>query len=240
MDGIGIRRMSPVEMDAACALIGLAFAENPNTLVMAGGDRIRAQRMMQAVVRLAKLGRKYSHVVVAEEASSILGVLNAAEWPACQLTAIEKLKTASAMIRAMGFALPRAFKMTSVWAKHDPRERHWHLGRSVSIRSTRDEASERQSCDRSSRWWTSRDCRPIWRPTSTGTSLSTRPLAFASSLAPTSWAWTTVSCGAKAALGLGPHRRSHTRRRLLDTYDGTQRRDACSRRGVPPSRNLTG
>jgi ribosomal protein S18 acetylase RimI-like enzyme len=128
MDGIGIRRMSPVEMDAACALIGLAFAENPNTLVMAGGDRIRAQRMMQAVVRVAKLGRKYSHVVVAEEASRILGVLNAAEWPACQPTAIEKLKTASAMIRAMGLALPRAFKMTSVWAKHDPRERHWHLG----------------------------------------------------------------------------------------------------------------
>jgi ribosomal protein S18 acetylase RimI-like enzyme len=128
MDGIGIRPMSPTEIDAACAVIGLAFADNPNTLVMAGGSRAKAQQMMQAAVRVAKLGRKYSHVVVAEEAGRIVGVLNAAEWPNCQLSTSEKLKTAPAMIRAMGFALPRGFKMTSVWAKHDPRERHWHLG----------------------------------------------------------------------------------------------------------------
>ena len=32
------------------------------------------------------------------------------------------------MTRALGFALPTGFKMTDVWAKHDPRERHWHLG----------------------------------------------------------------------------------------------------------------
>jgi ribosomal protein S18 acetylase RimI-like enzyme len=128
MDGIGVRRMSPDEMDAACAVIGLAFADNPNTLVMAGGDRVKAQRMMQTAVRVAKLGRKYSHVVAAEEAGSIVGVLNAAEWPNCQLSMSEKLKTAPAVIRAMGFAAARAIKMTSVWAKHDPGEKHWHLG----------------------------------------------------------------------------------------------------------------
>lgn len=120
--------MSPTEIDAACAVIGLAFADNPNTLVMAGGNRAKAQRMMQAAVRVAKLGRKYSRVVVAEDAGRIVGVLNAAEWPTCQLTMREKLKTAPAMVRAMGLALPRALKMTSVWAKHDPRERHWHVG----------------------------------------------------------------------------------------------------------------
>src|SRR5262245_52831373 len=84
--------------------------------------------MMRAAVRVAKLGRKYSHVVIAEEAGRIVGVLNAAEWPNCQLSMSEKLKTAPAMIRAMGFALPWGFKMTSVWPKHEPRERHWHLG----------------------------------------------------------------------------------------------------------------
>jgi hypothetical protein len=34
MDGIGIRPMSPNEIDAVCAVIGLAFADNPNTLMM--------------------------------------------------------------------------------------------------------------------------------------------------------------------------------------------------------------
>jgi ribosomal protein S18 acetylase RimI-like enzyme len=128
MDGLEIRRMSHSELDAACNLIGLAFADNPNTLVIARGDRARAQRMMRVAVRVAKLGRRYSHVLVAEEADRIVGVLNAAEWPNCQLSTSEKLKTAPAMIRAMGSALPRAFKMMSTWAKHDPRQRHWHLG----------------------------------------------------------------------------------------------------------------
>jgi hypothetical protein len=105
MDGIGIRPMSPTEIDAACAVIGLAFADNPNTLVMAGSNRAKAQQMMQAAVRVAKLGRKYSHVVVAEEAGRIVGVLNAAEWPNCQLSTSEKLKTAPAMIRADGLRL---------------------------------------------------------------------------------------------------------------------------------------
>ena len=120
--------MLPGEIDAACEVIGLAFADNPNTLMMAGGDPARAQRMMRAVVRVAKLGRKYSHVVVADKAGRIVGVSNAAEWPNCQLSVTEMLKTAPAMIRTMGFALPRALKMTSVWAAHDPRERHWHVG----------------------------------------------------------------------------------------------------------------
>jgi hypothetical protein len=39
MDGIAIRPISPSEIDAACAVIGLAFADNPNTLVMAGAPR---------------------------------------------------------------------------------------------------------------------------------------------------------------------------------------------------------
>jgi len=36
-------------------------------------------------VRVAKLGRKCSHVLVAEKAGRIVGVLNAAEWPNCQM-----------------------------------------------------------------------------------------------------------------------------------------------------------
>jgi len=120
--------MSRGELTAACNLIGLAFADNPNTLAIVRGDRRRAQRMMQAAVRVAKLARTYSHVLVAERAGSLVGVLNAAEWPNCQLTTSEKVRTAPAMIGAMGSALPRAFKMMRVWAKHDPQRPHWHLG----------------------------------------------------------------------------------------------------------------
>jgi ribosomal protein S18 acetylase RimI-like enzyme len=125
---VEIRRMSRSDMDEACRVIGLAFADNPNSLVVAGGDRGSARRIMQASVRVAKLGRTYSYVLVAEEAGRIIGVLNAVAWPHCQMSLGEKLLTAPSMIRVMGPALPRALKLLSVWAKHDPRERHWHLG----------------------------------------------------------------------------------------------------------------
>jgi hypothetical protein len=102
MGGIEIRWMSDGELTAACHLIGLAFADNPNTLAIARGDQARAERMMQAAVRVAKLGRTCSHVLVAGRAGRLVGVLNAAEWPNCQLRTSEKLRTAPAMIRAMG------------------------------------------------------------------------------------------------------------------------------------------
>jgi ribosomal protein S18 acetylase RimI-like enzyme len=123
-----IHRMSPGDIDAACEVIGLAFADNPNTLAVLRGDRSKARGMMQAAARAAKLGRKYSHVLLAEDEGRVVGVLNAAEWPNCQLSTGEKLKAASALIRAVGVGLPKSLRMMSVWAKHDPQERHWHLG----------------------------------------------------------------------------------------------------------------
>jgi ribosomal protein S18 acetylase RimI-like enzyme len=128
MDGIEIRRMSPNDIGAACKVLGLAFADNPNTLVVARGDRARAQRMTESGARFAKLGRRYSHVLVAEDKGRVVGVLNAIGWPNCQLRMSEKLKMAPSMIWVTGLGLPRAFRMMNVWTKHDPRKRHWHVG----------------------------------------------------------------------------------------------------------------
>ena len=51
MDGIEIRKMSSGDMAAACRILGLAFASNPNTLAIVGGDRARAERMMRTGAR---------------------------------------------------------------------------------------------------------------------------------------------------------------------------------------------
>ena len=123
-----VRRMLPADMASACEVIGKAFEDNPNTLTVAHGNRQRARLMMQATVRAAKLGRKYSHVLVAEDQKRIVGVLNAAEWPRCQLGTGEKLKVAPTMVRVAGWGLPRLLKLLGAWAQQDPQERHWHLG----------------------------------------------------------------------------------------------------------------
>jgi ribosomal protein S18 acetylase RimI-like enzyme len=123
-----IRRVSPGDMDAICEVIGQAFANNPNTLAMVRGDRAKAERVMRGTVRIAKFGRTCSYGLVAEQGDRVIGALNAAQWPRCQLSAGEKAKSAPTMLQLMGTALPRAMKVASIWSKHDPKEPHWHIG----------------------------------------------------------------------------------------------------------------
>jgi ribosomal protein S18 acetylase RimI-like enzyme len=127
MDGIVVRPMRAADLDQACETVGLAFADNPSTLAVAG-DRASAQRIMRAGVRIAKFTQRSSYALVASDATRIVGVLNAAEWPGCQMPAREKIRNAFAMVRIMGMALPRMLKLIGARANHDPRERHWHVG----------------------------------------------------------------------------------------------------------------
>lgn len=61
-------------------------------------------------------------------ADKIVGALNAAEWPHCQLSNAEKIRTSPSMIRIMRTALPRASTMMSQREAADPRRPHWHIG----------------------------------------------------------------------------------------------------------------
>jgi ribosomal protein S18 acetylase RimI-like enzyme len=120
--------MRESDLDAVCALIGLAFADNPSTLATAHGERDRAQRLMRGAVRVAKFGRPWSKALVAVQDEQIAGALNAAAWPDCQLTGLRKIAALPAMTRVMRTALPRAARMSTRRARHDPRRQHWHIG----------------------------------------------------------------------------------------------------------------
>jgi ribosomal protein S18 acetylase RimI-like enzyme len=123
-----IRRMTPADMNAVCKVIGLAFADNPSTLANVRGDRTRARRVMQDAARVAKFGRRWSYALVAEQGGTLVGALNAAEWPHCQMGIAEKAKTAPSMVWIMKTALPRAFTMMNKRQARDPHKPHWHIG----------------------------------------------------------------------------------------------------------------
>jgi ribosomal protein S18 acetylase RimI-like enzyme len=123
-----VRRMNPNDLHDVCEVIGLAFADNPSTLANVRGDRLKARRVMREAVRVAKFGRPWSHALVAEHGDALVGALNAAEWPQCQMGIAEKIKTAPLMARIMKTALPRAITMMSKREARDPHEPHWHIG----------------------------------------------------------------------------------------------------------------
>ena len=51
MDTTNVRPMPPGDTEAICDVIGRAFADNPNTLATARGDRARAQRAIRGIAR---------------------------------------------------------------------------------------------------------------------------------------------------------------------------------------------
>ena len=125
---VEIRPMRTGEMEAVCEVIGLAFADNPSTLANVRGDRAKARRVMRDTVRVAKFGRTWSSALVAVQGDRVVGALNAAAWPRCQMRTAEKMATAPSMVRSMKSALPRAFTMMRKRQAHDPRTPHWHIG----------------------------------------------------------------------------------------------------------------
>ncbi len=120
--------MIAADMVVVCEVIGLAFADNPSTLANVHGDRVKARRVMRDAARVAKFGRTWSYALVAVQGGAVVGALNAAEWPHCQLGMAEKIRTAPAMVRIMTTALPRAFTMMSKREARDPQQSHWHIG----------------------------------------------------------------------------------------------------------------
>ncbi|SNR59445.1 GNAT family N-acetyltransferase [Actinomadura mexicana] len=129
MNDVTVRPLSAADKDEACRLIGLAFAGHQSTLAIVRGDRGKATRIMrQSAHIIIDPGSRFRHVLVAEREGRLAGVIHAVEWPHCQLTAGQKLRTAPALIRAMGSALPRAMAVTKARAEHEPRKDHWHLG----------------------------------------------------------------------------------------------------------------
>ena len=73
-----IRPLEQPDLEPACDVLGFAFADNPNTLVLAGGDPSRAQRIMRVAARVGKLGRLSGRSWIAEADGQLSGVLHAA------------------------------------------------------------------------------------------------------------------------------------------------------------------
>jgi len=69
--------MTRADLAVACEVIGLAFADNPSTLANVRGEQIKARSMMRRAVRVAKLGRPFTSVLLAEDQDRVVGVLDA-------------------------------------------------------------------------------------------------------------------------------------------------------------------
>lgn len=130
---IPIDFLKPGQASKAAAVLGDAFITNPNSVAIwrRRGD---SERIKQAAIfRLLKLDRPYSKALVAHQGGEIVGVLNMAPWPKCQLSDLDTAKLVPRIMLILGGevfrgAMARAAKLQGIWSQHDPKEPHWHLG----------------------------------------------------------------------------------------------------------------
>jgi catechol 2,3-dioxygenase-like lactoylglutathione lyase family enzyme/ribosomal protein S18 acetylase RimI-like enzyme len=127
---LDIHEMSTVELPAAAGVLGRGMRDNPLHVRIFGDDPARREasltRFFLPVLRgIAKKGI----VLGGYRGETLVGVCAMVEPGRCRPTPADKLKLAPGLLAREGRkALGQVLAWTGAWARHDPREAHWHLG----------------------------------------------------------------------------------------------------------------
>lgn len=125
MEQVSIEILRREEVQEAAKVAARALAPTPFPSAMFGGLK-KTERVMEATIKLT-FGRWPGQVLVAKKDNRVVGVLRMVEWPQCQMSSGQALRLVPTMLKILGVGVIRAMKGRAVWAKHDPKEPHWHL-----------------------------------------------------------------------------------------------------------------
>lgn len=127
---IEIGDLTPRETDAAAAVLGRGMRDNPLHVQAFGADPHSRER---ALIRIFQgVLRQYvskGAILGAFSSDTLVGVCAMVEPRRCQPSGGERLRLLPEAIAGAGIGgTVRLLKWAGAWARHDPREPHWHLG----------------------------------------------------------------------------------------------------------------
>ena len=125
MNGITVERPQENETPVIANVLSHAFLTRPNNIAIFQRQDEYARTRFEWVITFAKLARPYASILVARRDGQMVGALNMAQSPHCQLSPSESLTLMPQMAMRFRGALLRALQLQSVWAKHDPCGLHW-------------------------------------------------------------------------------------------------------------------
>jgi len=125
METISIVPIENGDIHDAAKVVARAFAPSPFTMAMSR-DKEKSE---QGMSRVFKVMFRYfpGQVFVAKEGGHVVGVMRMVEWPRCQMTPLQAMRLLPTMFSMGPGAGLRTMKGRGTWAKHDPKEPHWHL-----------------------------------------------------------------------------------------------------------------
>ncbi len=127
---IEIRDLTPGETDAAAAVLGRGMRDNPLHVRAFGADSDPRERTLTRIFQ-GVLRQYVSKGVIlgAFDSDALVGVCAMVEPGRCQPSGGERLRLLPEAIAGAGLGgTVRLLKWVGAWARHDPREPHWHLG----------------------------------------------------------------------------------------------------------------
>ena len=125
MEKISIVPMENVDIHDTAKVAACAFAPTPFPMAIFR-DEQKAERGMSRLFQV--MFRHFpGQVFVAKEDGRIVGVMRMVEWPRCQMTPLQAMRILPTMLGTWPGVGIRAMKGFGTWAKHDPKEPHWHL-----------------------------------------------------------------------------------------------------------------
>jgi GNAT superfamily N-acetyltransferase len=124
-----VRAVAPAELDEAARALARGMRDNPLDVRAFGGNAAERTAILTRFFRSVLRGiQARGRVVVAVRDGRLVGVCCSTPPDRCQPTALEKVGVLPAVLSAGLVAPFRVLSWTGEWARHDPRDRHWHLG----------------------------------------------------------------------------------------------------------------
>jgi ribosomal protein S18 acetylase RimI-like enzyme len=128
LDGMEIGTSDPSEMETVVRVISRGMRDNPTHVAALGEDPGRREKRVRRIFSRVLPVMGHSLLLARHPDGTVLGVLGMAAPGRCQANALQRMQLTFGLLPLGPRALSRSLRWVSTWEKHDPEERHWHLG----------------------------------------------------------------------------------------------------------------
>jgi ribosomal protein S18 acetylase RimI-like enzyme len=127
---IVIRDLEPADLASAAGVIARGMRDNPLHVAAFGGDpEERGALLFRLFTAALPIVLSKGAVIGAFDDHALVGVAGMLAPGRCQPSMKDKLVLLPRIVPAVGGgAFTRVSRWTGIWARHDLREPHWHLG----------------------------------------------------------------------------------------------------------------
>jgi ribosomal protein S18 acetylase RimI-like enzyme len=129
LDRLKIGAIGEAEIEEVLDVVSRGMRDNPQHVAAFGEDPETRRRRFRALMAAAFSASDFSHALVARrEDGVIVGVCGMLPPGDCRPDLRQGLRLLPALLSIGPRAAGRLVRWMGAWQRHDPKERHWHLG----------------------------------------------------------------------------------------------------------------